>query len=329
MEYGIEQLKRAKIFMDKLADGINPVTNTDVDADTLRNAQIIDCFKYVSNVLDEDIKHNAQRRKYGKKAVYITQDQISKLQIVEKCKVSDIAKEINKVIEENETRCFQSVWISDWLVANGYLYKNTNGIRVASEEGEKIGITSQLIKRQRDDNKQDFYVNYYNSNAQKIIFQHLDDILTLRYGTQKVISEMFRNLDFPYNLSLNEFLNNNQEKCFIIATGSCEQSRKKGSYQVVLFYKGKTKKIQKNYIDSTSTNICILYGIMEAVSYIKIPIDILILTSTPLGFNSTKSRNYQLCTQIIDALKEKNCNIFISVCRGKTEELNRFVKSTI
>ena len=66
MEYGIEQLKRAKIFMDKLADGINPVTNTDVDADTLRNAQIIDCFKYVSNVLDEDIKHNAQRRKYGK-----------------------------------------------------------------------------------------------------------------------------------------------------------------------------------------------------------------------------------------------------------------------
>lgn len=37
MTHEIEQLQRAKMFMDYLANGVDPVTNTDADASTLQN----------------------------------------------------------------------------------------------------------------------------------------------------------------------------------------------------------------------------------------------------------------------------------------------------
>ena len=82
-----------------------------------------------------------------------------------------------------------------------------------------------------------------------------------------------------------------------------------------------------NPINTNSANKCILLGIKDAVSEIKRPSDIIILSATSLGFNSPKSRNYQLCRQIIQCLSDKGCNISISVCKGKGDELINFFNS--
>ncbi len=50
-----DKLQKAKMFMDYLANGIDPVSNTDADADTLHNEQIITCFRYISDILTRDI----------------------------------------------------------------------------------------------------------------------------------------------------------------------------------------------------------------------------------------------------------------------------------
>lgn len=149
----------------------------------------------------------------------------------------------------------------------------------------------------------------------------------MKYGGKTPISINFNNVDFPPDLSISEFIKQYPDKCFIISVGSCVSFLNNGNYTTALIYKGRRKVFRKTNILINSANQCILNGIMEAVSAIKLPTDILILTSTSLGFNSPKSKNYQLCNDIMVTLAEKECNISISVCRGKGEELYRFVNA--
>ena len=49
----LETLKRAKMYMDKLAQGIDPITDTEIDGDScLNNVRLARCFFYISGVLD-------------------------------------------------------------------------------------------------------------------------------------------------------------------------------------------------------------------------------------------------------------------------------------
>ena len=92
-------------------------------------------------------------------------------------------------------------------------------------------------------------------------------------------------------------------------------------------YKGRSKVLRKTNIPTSSANKCILTGIIDAASAIKLPTDVMILSSTPLGFHTPKSKNYRFCQEIYRILTEKECSIAESVCQGKGYELNSFVKS--
>lgn len=325
MEDETDKLKQAKMFIDNLANGIDPVLKTDVNADTLNNEQVLACFRYISDVLSFDIQAGSRKSKRGKKAVYITEKQIAMLQITESRKVSEIAEEINRVIAENETRKFQPAWINDWLEANGYLCKSDIGGRIATEKGKELGIVSRKIIP--DGTKKEFYMNYYNSDAQHFIIQHLKDILSLRYNGEEVIDVDYQNVEYPYHVSIIDFIRQNSDKCFIIATGFCDVYKNTGGYQVALVYKGRNKKLTKYDINAHSSNECMLYGIIDAVSAISKPTDIMILVPTSLGFNTPNSKNYSLCSEIIRSLSDKGCNISISVCKGRGEELGEFMES--
>lgn len=316
MNNEMEKLQQAKMFIEYLANGVDPIDNMDIDEDTFHNEQITDCLKYISDVLENVI----QRKKRGRKAVYITDKQRSQLQIHDKCKVSEIANEINRVIAENDTRKFQASWINDWLEENGYLCRNAEGNRISTEMGEQLGIISKFIVPDGD-NGRSYYINYYSSEVQSYIFEHLDEILDLRYSGKTPISVNFHNIDFPPGLSINEFIKLNPDKCFILSIGNYDPLLNNGSYYAALIYKGRKKLLSKNNISANSSNECILQGIMEAAFAIKNPTDIIILTAISLGFNSPKNKHYQLCSDIMSTLDEKGCDISVSVCSGKGEEL--------
>ena len=51
MDNDITKMQWAKMYMDYLTNGVDPVFNTDVDEDTLHNEQIISCFRFISDIL--------------------------------------------------------------------------------------------------------------------------------------------------------------------------------------------------------------------------------------------------------------------------------------
>ena len=50
----IEKLAYAKMFIDKLSCGINPLDDTQIsESDIVNNTRISNCFSYVSTVLEQ------------------------------------------------------------------------------------------------------------------------------------------------------------------------------------------------------------------------------------------------------------------------------------
>ena len=110
------------MFIDHLANGVDPVTNSDVDTNTLHNEQIISCFRYISDIMSAVIyESETKSRKY--KDFYITDDQYAELKTFSyPCKVSELAGEINRVTEVNGTRKLPAKWIKiptcRWVITN-------------------------------------------------------------------------------------------------------------------------------------------------------------------------------------------------------------------
>ncbi len=299
MENEITKLQWAKMFMDYLANGVDPVSNTDVTADTLHNEQVLSCFRYISDVLYRSI-YEAETIIRKKGDFYITEEQFTALKTYQyNCKVSELANEINRVAEENNTKKFSATWINDWLEAEGYLRQSDLRSRIATEKGEQLGISSEYRK---SDNGNEYYINFYTEQAQTFVFQHINDIIELRNSKKSRDIINIQTIEFPSDLSVKEFIQRQHDKCFIMSIGSCDSVAGVGSYIAVLHYKGKSKVLKKTNIPTSSANKCILTGIIDAAASIKSPTDVIILSSTPLGLILLKAR-------IISSVR--NYNIFL------------------
>ena len=180
----INKMKRAKLYMDKLSKGIDPNTGMRVhEEDIVCDSRIIACFEYISRVLEWEIEcfdNKAPARKSVKRGrVYITDDQFSKLQLnYGECRVSDIANEINRVIADNGTKKIQAAWINDWLESIGMICKNADGRRVATSEGENMGISTHLKTSSRGN---EYYLNLYSIQVQSFIYDNLGAIFSYHY----------------------------------------------------------------------------------------------------------------------------------------------------
>lgn len=327
-------LQQAIRYLEALSHGIDPITQTDVSAETLERPQITACFQFLVSYLEQE--PNAPSEQPLRRDVFITEEQKSCLKLAERRSVSDIAAEIDRVTAENGTRNFPPVWITDWLVQEGYLCKNSDGEREASDEGKRIGIISRRIKRS-DDANVEITLNLYSSDAQDFIFEHLDDILSSVNRKKREKKEKkenrypypFQTVTYPMEMPVLEFIREHVDKCFIISTGSCVVESRFGSYTAALFYKGRKKALSKSNINTNSANKCILYGIIDAAESIKSPAEIVILTASSLGFHSPKSVNHELCEEVLRILTEKGCTISVAVCVGKGDELNQIVNALV
>ena len=102
----IDKLRRAKLYMDKLSNGVDPNSGMRVhEDDIVRDSRVIACFEYISRVLEWEIESFENRPAAPEKPrrVFINDDQFSQLQLnYGECKVSDITNEINRVVKPEE-----------------------------------------------------------------------------------------------------------------------------------------------------------------------------------------------------------------------------------
>ena len=82
----LEKIAYAKSFIDKLANGINPLDDTPIpDDDIANNVRLSRCFFYVSDILRQVIENGEKQSEPKPKRVpfAITQEQIEKYEFSE------------------------------------------------------------------------------------------------------------------------------------------------------------------------------------------------------------------------------------------------------
>ena len=78
----LEIMQRAKMYMDKLAQGIDPISDQEMPEDSvLNNVRLARCFFYVSGVLDQVIANGGNVKKTPKKDFYVTEEELRRIAV--------------------------------------------------------------------------------------------------------------------------------------------------------------------------------------------------------------------------------------------------------
>ena len=236
----LETIARAKMYIDKLANGINPLDDTAVaENDIVNNVRISRCLFFVSDTLRRVLENGgvgvASRVKKNK--FKITAEELEKFAFSDRpITISEITKRINDIADtENSTKLSHKT-ITSWLSEIGMLKEMINTAGKKSKrptaEGAELGIFVKEVTSQNGT----FNVVFYNKSAQKfivdnipsVIENHSDKTIEENQGLpwtdeqQQQLVEMFRQ-----NASINEIASALNRSC-----GSIRARLKKLGYDI-------------------------------------------------------------------------------------------------
>lgn len=178
----LETMQRAKMYIDKMANGINPLTDKAADEDDMiNNVRISRCLFYVSSVLDKVIKDEskAERKvKTAKDPFTIDEDMLKNYDFTEEpITISVITKKINSLNNSDQMKKIKPQDITNWLVYTGVLYNKPDMQgkinKHPTEKGELLGIVSD----ERDGKYGRYMAVHYNKESEKFIIEHLFEII--------------------------------------------------------------------------------------------------------------------------------------------------------
>ena len=183
----IEKIAYAKSFIDKLANGINPLDDTPIpEGDIANNVRLSRCFFYVSSLLQRDIDREQRRTEREKRRerlpFTITQEQLKGFEYsATPLSATALARKINWLvnadIEQKKIESLSYRKITQWLLNIGMIeyreWENGKMKRFPTEEGEKIG----LVLADWDNYGRRTPVIYYTEDAQKFIIDNIDAVI--------------------------------------------------------------------------------------------------------------------------------------------------------
>jgi len=173
----LEKIKRAKTYIEKLANGIDPITENEIPDDSvLNNERILKCFSYVADILQQ-VAENGGVGRVARNKFEITQEQKIHIPLSNTpVPVSVLCDNISSVVELAVYRRLSHNKVAEWLAEKGYL-QNISGSKrkTLTDKSSMIGITREERISQQG---KPYTANVYNKEAQQFIIDHLDEILT-------------------------------------------------------------------------------------------------------------------------------------------------------
>ena len=179
----LDKIEYAKSFIDKLANGINPLDDSKIpDDDIVNNVRLSRCFFYVSDILRQVIENGGikpeRRSRSHKKEFILTDEEKARIQISdEPVHLSEIARRLNELVDLETTKKIKLSEISDWLLELQLLeevVRNDGKHRKRpTEQGRELGIFTEV----RSGEKGTYTVILYSNAAQQFIYDNIDAVI--------------------------------------------------------------------------------------------------------------------------------------------------------
>ena len=177
----LEKIEYAKSFIDKLANGINPIDNRPApENDIINNVRLSRCFFYVSDILRQVIENGGvkPRKNIDKKPFYITSEQLQKSYYKGNISLTEFCARLNSMIDTEQMTGLKYNNIAPWLMKMGFLQEvesqEGKKSKRPTEQGNKIGIFTETRISSRG---VPYEATIYNGEAQRFLIEHLEEIL--------------------------------------------------------------------------------------------------------------------------------------------------------
>lgn len=211
----LEIMRRAKMYIDSLANGIDPTSGKPAnDGDVINNVRVSRCLYYVSGILQKVIENGGEvqkekKKKSEKSEFSLTHEQIISLEpSVSALSITKVAAIINACIDEENMKKLKVTTITRWLVSIGLLTETVDEsgrvIKLPSDDGQMLGLSVRVFS---DVDREGKYV-VYSPAAQQFIF---DNIEAIAYTTLEESNEKAKiKASKKQNLSSKTFENQGQ-----------------------------------------------------------------------------------------------------------------------
>lgn len=178
----LETMQRAKMYMDKLAQGIDPISGQELPEDSaLNNVRLARCFFYVSGVLEKVIANDGYigaKPKVKQLPFEITEAELARVPVSqEPLRITELVTQISNTVGNPQMKKLPTTTITNWLLEKGFLMKQI-GLdgkeqRVPTEHGCRLGLSA----RSRQGMYGEYLAVYYDANAQRFVLDNLLSIL--------------------------------------------------------------------------------------------------------------------------------------------------------
>lgn len=179
----LETMQRAKMYLDKLARGIDPISNQVLPGDSVLNQpRLSRCFTYVSDLLARVILNDGYvgAKPKGPKLPEFnaTAEELAGVPVSsEPVRISKFLDGIFVALNRPQMRKLGTTTVTDWLLRKGLLEKRTSADgtsqRLPTQEGAQLGIFTETRHGQYGD----YTAVFFDMQAQKFILEHLPEIL--------------------------------------------------------------------------------------------------------------------------------------------------------
>lgn len=175
-----EKLNSAKVWIEKLANGINPLNDELVkDGDLINNVHISRCLFYVAELLDEiKIRTSSERR--GRKAFFLSVNEAINISISTPNGIANFVKLVNGHIPTN-MKPLSAALVIKWLRNENLLreFSKEDGHKTnrPTEKGNRLGITTEVY---RNSEGIEYQRVVYSIEAQKEILKNIEFIAALQ-----------------------------------------------------------------------------------------------------------------------------------------------------
>lgn len=199
----LELLERAKLYMERLANGINPLDGSAIgEEEVVNNVRLSRCFFYVADVLRQVIENGgvAPQPKQSKGSFALPMEKRRAFAFSnEPIIISEIVKRFNDLAaDENVTKLTATV-LTDWLVSIDMLAVERtplgNSAKRPTSQGAALGITVQ----ERNGMNGPYCAVVYDRTAQQFLVDNLDSALEMR-------RQMTENQGQPWSPEQDQFL---------------------------------------------------------------------------------------------------------------------------
>lgn len=183
----LEKIAYAKSFMDKLAEGINPIDGTPVpEGDTVNNPRLLKCFAYVSDILSQVCENGGikKRGRVSKAPFSVTLEQLEKFEYSdEPIPASEIVRRISAITAGENMKRITARHIKAFLLDCGVLKDGSgkSSFKRPTEYGAELGITVES----RNGPNGDYQLVLYSREAQKFIIDNIEAVAEMQIRPEK------------------------------------------------------------------------------------------------------------------------------------------------